>query len=461
MPTITPDDRLLDVFTEPGAYYTSYPALAHWRERPSSEDFARALASCRATKAGGEISLYLHFPFCPKLCLYCICNTQVTHDRGRVETFLDHLHREIDQVFDTLKARGVDYKVSEIHLGGGSPSWLPLTDLGALLDRLGRHLPIGQAQEVVIEVDPRTVDVDKLLAYSELGINRLSFGVQEFNPAVQEAINRVQPPEMVAALLTPEVRRRFPSINFDLLYGLPLQTKESFLTTLEVVDRLAPDRITLLKYAHVPALRPHQAALDKHPRPDERQAALMFFAIVERLKAAGWVHVGIDHFARPGDELALADREHRLQRTFNGFSPRRAEHILGLGPSSTSQLAGAYFQNHCELPDYYDAVARGQFPVASAYTPSRDDLLRREVINSLLCDYGLDFQTMGSRHQVDFQQYFAPELARLNRLVGLDLARPTLQGLDLNGMGRMFVRHFCKVFDKFLPPDQRYEIHGP
>ena len=316
-------------------------------------------------------------------------------------------------------------------------------------------------EEFAVEVDPRTASPEKFDAFHQAGVNRLSFGVQDLNEEVQHAINRVHSFEEIQALLTPELRNRFPSINFDILYGLPLQTRESFRRTIEQVIQLSPDRVALLKYAHVPEQRKHQKLLEKYDRPQGPDLAWLFFETLEALTEAGWEHIGIDNFAKPQDELARAKDRGTLGRTFNGFAPDRKNNILGVGPTCTFQLESHYFQNEYSLDEYMQDIARDRLPVLRGYHLTREDRLRRDVIASILCSGSVSYEAVAESHGIDFPEHFRRELNALECHVRRGLVERREDGLFVTELGRGFLRNLCKVFDAFLAGNKVYRISGP
>ena len=325
------------------------------------------------------LHVYLHIPFCKKLCHYCICNIVVTNDRSKIQFFLDHLLKEIDNLKAFYERHGKTPRIEEIHFGGGTPSHLDRAQFSSLRDKLG-SLDHSRPREVAMEIDPRTVNEADLLFYASQGVTRISFGIQDFNDRVQKAINREQPPELIEGLLTSEVTSRL-SVNFDLLYGLPFQSRKTIRETLETVKKFSPDRITVLKYCHAPELRKHMKLINVSDLPPQEELPLMFLDIAEYLVDEGYVWIGLDHFAKPWDSLSM----NPVVRTFNGFKPGPVKDMIGLGPTSTHSIGNCYAQNHYDLNNYYNAVNRGEFPIERGYLLTQEDEIRREAIFSLLC----------------------------------------------------------------------------
>lgn len=455
------NEYLINKFNRPGPYYTSYPVLSEWSRNIMEKDYLVALSEFTPDAERGTTGLYIHFPFCPKRCYYCMCNSIITHDRKKIDEFLQYLLRELDMLFEFFVKWNARLCITDIHLGGGSPSFMNEKEFSILIGKIKSLVDEKDLQEFSIEVDPRTATLDKLSLYHDAGINRVSFGIQDLNPQVQKAVNREHSFELVQSLLTPKIRGYFGSINFDIIYGLPLQTRESFRETIEAVKELSPDRITFLRYAHIPEIRKHQKLLEKYEVPDNTEKAWMFFDTLENLKESGWEHIGIDHFAKPSNTLARAQRNKTMKRTFIGYQSGKIDNILGLGPSSTSKLNNYYFQNVCSLNGYYEGVSSGNFPICQGYKLTSDDLIRRDVINTILCSYGLDFDEIERRHKINFNVYFERELLSLNEFVDDGMVERTPDGVRVTDLGRGFIRHVCKVFDSFLKNGKIYKISGP
>ena len=421
--------NMLRSFDEPGHWYTSYPSLNHWTEDFSPEIHRKALKEF--VKADDPLHLYLHIPFCAKLCWYCICNIVVSNDRAKIQFFLDHMLKEID----LLKrfANGDPLNIREVQFGGGTPSHLDQGQFSQLCERLNTLFEMKRIDEVAMEIDPRTVTQSDLRHYASHGVTRISFGIQDFDPKVQEAINRVQPPEMIEALLVPGIRKLFKGINFDLLYGLPLQSLDTLAQTIERVLLFRPERITLLKYCHAPDVRRHMKLIQTGDIP--QNLSQMFVNIVQSLLDAGYVWVGLDHFALSSDSLAQAQIKGTVGRTFNGFTPGRVRDMIGVGPTTTQAYGRIYCQSHYDLNEYYQSVNQGQFPILRGCSLSQDDVLRREVIFSLLCRQEANLDPV----------YFWKELKQLKTMP--ELCEVNDSHIKVTTWGRVLLRNICKVFD--------------
>jgi len=469
VPDITLDPRLLERLGEKGPYYTSYPTHGTWSNNVDHADYVASLKDFFLKNGDSPIHLYVHSPFCAKLCYYCICNIIVTNNREKIQEFVDYLCREIDLLTKLFSEISVRPNIKEIHLGGGTPSHLGNDQLQQIVSKLGEIADLKNLQEFAMEIDPRTTSRENLKFYSTLGINRISFGVQDFDAEVQQVINRVQPVEMVEDLLSPDVRKCFDGLNFDLLYGLPQQTRETFAHTVDLVKKLAPERITLLKYAHAPELRKHMRLIDSNMLPPTDELPLMFYDAVQSLTSGGYVWVGIDHFAKPSDELAKAVNEKRAWRNFGGFTTGTTHDLIGIGPTATCAIGDSYYQNTYEMKDYFKAIDEGRFPVHHGYQMNSDEVLRREVIFRILCDSSVDYEQIEDKFaQVllgPFENYFSRELAGLAVLEQakiIEFNTQTNRGFNLTPSGRFFGRHVAKVFDKFLQDTGgEYKLTGP
>ncbi|MET3496606.1 oxygen-independent coproporphyrinogen III oxidase [Variovorax boronicumulans] len=439
--------ELLCQFDVPGPRYTSYPTADRFVEAFDAEAYAQAL--CKRREAGAEappLSLYVHIPFCESLCYYCACNKIVTRHRERGRQYLAYLAREVQLQVAQL---GRSTTVSQLHLGGGSPTFLDDAELGELMALLHRSFVFAPGGERSIEIDPRTVDAQRLASLAALGFNRLSFGVQDFDPGVQKAVHRIQPASQVFALMDKARALGFESINVDLIYGLPRQNDTSFGRTLAQIRDLRPDRIALYGYAHLPERFKPQRRIAADELPDAATRVRMLAAAIERLTEAGYVYIGMDHFALPDDPLAMAKREGRLHRDFQGYGVRPEGDLVALGVSGIGRVGATYSQNAKTLDDYYDLLDQGRLPVVRGLALSRDDLLRRAVIMALMCRGRVDFNAMGEAYAVDFRRYFATEFAALGPLVAQGLVRLSDHDLVVTEQGWFLVRAVAMVFDRY------------
>jgi len=436
-----------------GPRYTSYPTADRFVEAFGPDDYARALQQRRSGAAALvlPLSLYVHVPFCESLCYYCACNKIITKHHDRAAEYLRYLGREVDLHTAIL---GVGQTVTQLHLGGGTPTFLSDAELRELMAMLRRSFNLAPGGEYSIEVDPRTIDAGRLDTLAELGFNRLSFGVQDFDPAVQKAVHRVQPAEQVFALVQAARERGFDSVNVDLIYGLPQQTPESFERTLSQVCELRPDRIALYAYAHLPERFKPQRRIATAELPGAAGKLSMLSNAIARFMGAGYVYVGMDHFALPNDALAVAKRQGRLHRNFQGYSTQPDCDLIGLGVSSIGRIGATYSQNAKTLEEYYDAIDHGRFAVVRGLALSRDDLVRRGVIMALMCQGQVLFESINLAYLIDFQTYFAPELEAMQELAVQGLVTVDDSGIQVTAMGWFFVRAVAMAFDRYLQADR-------
>jgi len=443
--------ELLGRFDVPGPRYTSYPTADRFVEAFNEQDYVQALQQRRAGSMALPLSLYIHVPFCESVCYYCACNKVITKHHERAAEYLRYLSREMEL---QVQHFGQGHSVSQLHLGGGTPTFLADAELEDLMSMIRRHFTLVPGGEYSIEVDPRTVTEDRLQTLARLGFNRLSFGVQDFDPAVQKAVHRVQPAEQVFALVQSARKIGFESINVDLIYGLPLQTPESFARTLAQVNELRPDRIALYAYAHLPTRFKPQRRIVSAELPSGRDKLAMLSASLDSLMGAGYVYVGMDHFALPTDALAVAKRQGRLHRNFQGYSTQPDCDLIALGVSAIGRIGATYSQNAKTLEEYYDSLDQGRLPIVRGLALSRDDLLRRCVIMSLMCQGQLLFESVELGHLIDFKAYFARELDVLAELAEHGLVTLDDSGVQVTPTGWYLIRAIAMVFDKNLQVDR-------
>jgi oxygen-independent coproporphyrinogen-3 oxidase len=451
MSVITPE--LLTRFDVPGPRYTSYPTADRFVEAFGEADYLQALDQRKNSAIGKAtpLSLYVHIPFCESLCYYCACNKIITKHKDRAATYLRYLTREVELHTAHL---GMGQPVSQLHLGGGTPTFLSDGELRELMHMLRRHFEFVPGGEYSVEVDPRTVDEQRLAVLAELGFNRLSFGVQDFDPAVQKAVHRVQPAQQVFDLVAAARRLGFESVNVDLIYGLPLQTPESFERTLAQVNELRPDRIALYAYAHLPERFKPQRRIHAAELPSGGAKVAMLSRSLDAFTDAGYVYIGMDHFALPDDALAVAKRQGRLHRNFQGYSTQADCDLIALGVSSIGRVGATYSQNAKTMEEYCDLLDQGHLPVVRGLALTRDDLIRRAVIMALMCQGQLQFESINLAWLVDFRKYFAAELVQLDAMQSQGLVQLSDTGIQVTGMGWFFVRGVAMVFDRYLQADR-------
>jgi oxygen-independent coproporphyrinogen III oxidase len=446
-------EKLLDLVDSPGPRYTSYPTADRFAELQDSNDLRAALQLRKLhwNSSATPLSVYVHIPFCRSLCYYCACNKIVTRRPERSIGYLEFLQQEIGLYRDLL---GPGQPVSQLHLGGGTPTFLDDRQLQTLLQSLSGAFELRGDAERSIEIDPRTVNAHRLQVLRSLGFNRISFGVQDFDPAVQAAVHRVQPQSSVEALMLAARTCGFDSINLDLIYGLPLQTPESFGRTLQAVQALRPDRIAIYGYAHLPMRFKAQRRIDPEFLPKAAERIDMLSLAIRVLKEAGYVHIGMDHFALPGDALAVAKAQGRLQRNFQGYSTQPDADLIGLGVSAIGRVGGTYYQNARELDAYSAALHAGGLPVARGLTLTRDDMIRRSVIAGIMCQGSVHYPAVEQAWLIDFKSYFGHELEALQSLQQKGLLHCHAQGFELTANGWLVVRAVAMLFDRYLRFEQ-------
>ncbi|MEY3952141.1 MAG: oxygen-independent coproporphyrinogen oxidase [Pseudomonadota bacterium] len=443
-------ESLLERYDIPGPRYTSYPTADRFVEAFGPEDLCNALTDRRETRSATALSIYVHIPFCESVCYYCACNKVITKHHSKGAEYLHYLSREIDLITQHL---GLGQKVSQLHLGGGSPTFLSDAELGDVMSMLQRNFELVPGGEYSIEIDPRTVTDLRLEHLHRLGFNRLSFGVQDFDPQVQVAIHRVQPRFQVEALMHSARRIGYESINLDLIYGLPLQTPESFERTLDDVILLRPDRVAIYAYAHLPTRFKPQRRINAHELPSPQGKVHMLALAIDRLTQAGYVYIGMDHFALPNDPLAVAKAQGRLHRNFQGYSTQPDCDLVALGVSAIGRIGPTYSQNAKTLEEYYDCIDQGRLPVVRGLALTPEDILRRAVIMAIMCQGKLDFEAIELAFMTDFRRTFAHALARLEPLIQEGLVELDEQGLQVTQSGWMLVRAIAMVFDQYLQSD--------
>jgi oxygen-independent coproporphyrinogen III oxidase len=444
IPALEFDGALLRKYDGFGPRYTSYPTA----DRFHAGVGPAALADALATRAAAQpLSLYVHLPFCNTVCYYCACNKIITRNRTRSARYVEYVKREIAQVGDLVNTGA---PVTQLHWGGGTPTFLAHEEMQALMEALRGRFAFAADAEVSIEVDPRKVGAETIAFLGQLGFNRISVGIQDFDPVVQRAVNRIQSEAETRTVIDAARANGFTSVNADLIYGLPCQTVGGFAVTLDKVIAAAPDRIALYSYAHVPHLFKTQRQIDEAQLPGAEAKLEILALAIRMLACAGYAYIGMDHFARPSDELALAQRDGRLHRNFQGYSTRAECDLLGFGMSAIGMIGSGYFQNVKTLDAYYAALDAGSLPVMRGVALTPDDVLRREVIQRLMCDCALDYHSIGARHGVRFEQYFAQELSALTPLADDGLVELASGRLVVTPRGRLLVRTVAMQFDRHL-----------
>jgi len=439
------DKALIARYGAAAPRYTSYPPATEFHDRFRAKEFATAL---KQRDASQPLSLYVHLPFCESICYYCACNKIITKHHNVAAAYLDRVGRELG-LLSALTGR--DTPLEQLHWGGGTPTFLTQDEMVALMRTIGAHFKLvdDETAEYSVEIDPRHAEDATLRTLRAIGFNRLSMGIQDFDPEVQKAINRTQSYALVDEVFRSARDLGFRSINADLIYGLPYQTKSSFGQTLEQLLSLDPDRISLFHYAHLPQRFKHQRRITTSALPEGIIQQDMLLDAVTTLTQAGYVYIGMDHFARPTDELAQAQRDHVLSRNFQGYSTRGHLDVLGIGVSAVSRIGLSYSQNAWDLTEYEKYIDEGVLPVRRGYELNQDDEVRRDIINSLLCHMECDIPSIEARYDLDFASYFAPEMEALTRFAQDGLVEVGSR-IVVTMRGQMLVRAVCAVFDHYL-----------
>lgn len=445
---------LVEKYDRPGPRYTSYPTAPQFHQAFAMDDYHAAAQASNQAAVPKALSLYIHIPFCKSLCYYCACNKIITQKTHRAVEYLNYLKREIAMqaaLFDRTRT------LRQLHLGGGTPTYLTREQLAELMDCLHQafNLDDSDEHEFSIEVDPRTISTEQIEHLRQLGFNRLSFGVQDFDPDVQAAVNRQQSEEQIYALVAAAREAKFKSVSVDLIYGLPLQTVASFDVTLSKIIALRPDRIAAYSYAHLPELVRAQRLIRREDMPPPERKMELLELTISRLTAAGYVYIGMDHFALPDDELALARADGTLQRNFQGYSTFAECDLIGLGVSAIGKVADTYSQSVKELSQYYARLDQGLLPVHRGYRLNADDQLRRDVISDLMCHGRIDFASIEARHNIRFKEYFAEALGKLDEHVADRLLEIRDDALVLLPQGHLMMRSVAMAFDAYIGGAQK------
>ncbi|MFZ4834625.1 oxygen-independent coproporphyrinogen III oxidase [Rouxiella sp. Mn2063] len=440
--TIEWDLALIQKYNYSGPRYTSYPTALAFHQGYDDAAFKQAVERYPER----YLSLYVHIPFCHKLCYFCGCNKLVTRQKHKAEQYLKVLAQEIIQRAPLFKGR----KVSQLHWGGGTPTYLDKAQISQLMSVLREHFDFQPDAEISLELDPREIELDVLDHLRQEGFNRLSMGVQDFNKEVQMLVNREQDEEIIFQLLARAKALGFRSTNIDLIYGLPKQTAESFAYTLQRVAELNPDRLSVFNYAHMPAMFAAQRKIKESDLPGAEAKLNILQQTIASLTQSGYRFIGMDHFARPDDELAVAQQQGKLHRNFQGYTTQGDSDLLGLGVSAISMIGDTYAQNEKELKTYYAQVAEQGHALWRGLAMTEDDCLRRDVIKSLICHFELDFAQIEQRHGIDFADYFAEDLALLAPLAADGLVEVSEQHIQVTARGRLLIRNICMCFDIYL-----------
>jgi oxygen-independent coproporphyrinogen-3 oxidase len=443
------DLELIRTMNQSGPRYTSYPTADRFSDAFGYRDYLQAVAGLRTRGSVKPLSLYLHIPFCDTVCYYCACNKIVTKNRDKAAIYLSYLKREIEMQGRLFSGMN---QIEQLHLGGGTPTYLSDAQMGELMEHLRRWFQFApdQVGEYSIEVDPRTVTPERVHSLRQQGLNRISIGVQDFDAAVQHAVNRVQSERQIGSIIEAARKAQFRSVSIDLIYGLPMQSQASMASTLAKVILAAPDRIALYNYAHLPHLFKPQRRISEADMPDAETRLAMLGQAIGTLCQAGYVYIGMDHFALPGDELAVAQRQGRLHRNFQGYSTHADMDLVACGVSAIGAVAASYSQNVKTLDAYYELIDKNELPIVRGMRLTMDDALRRAIIQMLMCNFELSVTAVEQAWPIAFADYFAPELLRLEALADDGLITLGPEWISVTSKGRLLIRNVCMVFDRYL-----------
>jgi oxygen-independent coproporphyrinogen-3 oxidase len=441
-------EDLITRYDKPGPRYTSYPPATEFHDGIGEADYREWARQSNEEPIPKPLSLYFHIPFCSSICFYCACNRVITKRKERAEPYLRDLHREIEIQAELFDA---DREVCQLHWGGGTPGFLSQQQTAGLMEKIAQHFRLrsGVGNDYSIELDPRVVEPGDIAQLRQLGFNRISLGVQDLDARVQKAVNRIQSLETTRKVIDTARRHGFRSINVDLIYGLPLQRLQSFSATLRQVIELAPDRIAIYNYAHLPHRFPPQRRIQAEDLPDSQTRLNILHDAIDRLTGAGYEYIGMDHFAKADDELAIAQRKRNLQRNFQGYSAHAQCDSIGFGVSAISQVSDNFCQNTLSLDDYHACLEQSRLPIVRGYKSLPDDLLRRDIIQQLTCHFRLDTRALAKTWDIDFKRQFADELTRLAEMAQDGLLRLDADEIVVLPAGRLLVRNICMIFDRY------------
>ena len=441
------DEALIKRYNQSGPRYTSYPTAVQFEEQFGIEDYKAAAQ--RSNDSDRGLSLYFHIPFCDTVCFFCACNKVWTRDRSKTTPYLERLFKEIEM---QSKFYDPNRKVEQLHLGGGTPTFINNDEMKQLMEKTRQHFNLydDDSGEYSIEIDPREANRESVKLLRELGFNRMSLGVQDFDPKVQKAVNRIQSQAETFEVLEGAREAGFLSVNVDLIYGLPFQTEKGFIQTVDKVLEAEPERFSIFNYAHMPSMFPTQKKMKEADMPSSDEKLAILHATTERLLEAGYVYIGMDHFAKPDDELAVAQRNETLYRNFQGYSTHAECDLVGMGATSISLVNNTYAQNQKGIDDYYQAIDAGDLAVFRGVELTEDDELRRDIITRLISHFHINFATVEAQWNICFKEYFAKELPKLAPMVEDGLMTMSEEDIYITAKGRLLIRNICMVFDAYL-----------
>ncbi len=443
----TVDVEILRKYDRPGPRYTSYPTAPVFTPTFGPKEYSDEIVRTNAAEDSSDLSLYFHFPFCDTLCYFCGCTMLVTHSRDRIREYNSYLKKEIDLIAPLISKKR---KAIQLHWGGGTPSYLDPDEIREMGNYIRERFNYADDIEAGVEIDPRGLTFEHMQALRESGFNRISMGVQDFEQKVQEAVNRVQPEEITRDAVTWSRQLGFKSINLDLIYGLPFQTFESFEKTVNTIINISPDRIAVFNYAHVPWLKPHQKLIHQENLPTPEIKLEIFKMTIEKLLDAGYWNIGMDHFAKHSDELAVAQRNKTLYRNFQGYSTKAGCDLYGFGMSAIGHFKNTYQQNKKTLPDFYKTIGNNALATSVGYRMTDDDQIRKAVIIKIMCDMELEKSAIEKQFNIHFDEYFSDALPKLQPFIDERLVTHSSDKIIVNGVGRLIIRNIAMCFDAYL-----------
>lgn len=447
------DFDLIEKYGNAVPRYTSYPPATELKDGFTPLDWEFSLTESNQRQS--PLSLYFHIPFCQTACYFCGCNVIVSNNKNAAKTYIEYLSKEIEFTSGFIDTRR---PVTQLHWGGGTPNYLSLEQVDYLWETINKQFIFDDKAEISIEINPRYVDRNYIFFLKQMGFNRISFGIQDFNPQVQEAVNRVQPEALLFDVMDWIKEAGFESVNVDLIYGLPYQTLSSFKETIKKTIKLDPDRIAIFNFAYVPWMKPVQKNIPESALPQPHEKLEIWQMSIQELTDNGYVFIGMDHFAKPNDELAIAQRNSSLKRNFQGYTTQPEAELYGFGLTSISMLEDTYAQNHKRLKEYYQAIDQGILPVSKGFKLSKDDIIRRDVIMQIMSSFYLDKSQIEAKYHLDFDSYFAPELIAMRPLIADGLVQSSYDSIVVTNLGRLLVRNIAFLFDSHTLAQQEQKL---
>lgn len=450
LPGVKFDLEMIKKYDNPTPRYTSYPPATELNAEFTTGDFQGAIAASNNRKS--PLSLYFHIPFCESACYFCGCNTVISRNKNIAKPYVEHLAREIKNMARLIDS---DRTVLQVHWGGGTPNYLNQDQVKFLWEQITENFNIDPQAEISIEINPSYVDQEYIFFLREVGFKRISFGIQDFNPQVQLAVNRIQPEELLFNAMSWIRAAKFQSVNVDLIYGLPYQTLERFQETIHKTIELDPNRIAVFNFAYVPWMKPAQKNIPEAALPQPQEKLKILKMTIEEMTKNQYLFIGMDHFAKNHDELAIAQQNRTLQRNFQGYTTHASTELLGFGATSISMLHDAYVQNHKKLKDYYQAISADIIPLSKGIKLNQDDIIRRDVIMSIMSHFHLNKEDIAEKHHINFDEYFAHELAALAQLQADGLVNISIHHIQITDVGRLLVRNIAVIFDNYHQTKER------